>query len=191
MIEFVIDDVGELYVTLLQPLKDKDDFAKGISELTGYDEDRVGTLIGQRAERKSFSSGIINLPSPLRSISPSFSSDGNSYSGSFYFSTDDESNLAEGKSMLERAIAKAGNGDTINVGNALLFMADKVPLFKLGESIGGGIYLVFGKGGTAKRNLSSFEEFETDMGNLITVLNNVTNSFYAGGTPDIQFKLYV
>ncbi|MHA1344667.1 MAG: hypothetical protein ACTSQG_11815, partial [Promethearchaeota archaeon] len=79
----------------------------------------------------------------------------------------------------------------ISLGNSILFIGDKVPLFALSCTPYTFLRLTFGMNGTAKRELDNFEQFETDMKRFSEVLTQVVNACYDQKTPDIKYKIYI
>jgi len=180
----------ELYAQLIKPRQKIEEYKSLIESI---DAD-LAIKIGQRTpDYEYFDGGKIHLPSPFDFLAMHLSSNGISYNGCFSLFVDQtlDRKFNELSSDLFERAKNINEYKIIPVGNSLLIeLQRKIPLFKFSKDYPH-FTLDFGRGGTAKRSLENYEQFETDVNYATQILTGVVNACYDEETPDIEYQLYL
>jgi len=202
MIRFIPEDIEGMYALLLSPRAEKsreDELIKAaLKSLDDYKDDvNIEKITGNRTFReKTFSTGRILLPLPLKNILGYLMSNGMEYRGDFSITSvffgghDDNSHKKINELFKSMSNGLNGSLDKIVLENGILFMKDKNPYFIV-EPRALDYELRFGSSGTARRKLSSFKDFKNDILALSNIITQVVNAFYEGTSPDINYKMYL
>jgi hypothetical protein len=144
---------------------------------------------------------------PFENISSILFSDGESYSGRFFYKLPFEyhfslnrGGLEEKQTEIKRLIKRSRRNllrnkrKKIDLANGLIFLGGPngdEPYFLLDyEDFHDSTALYFGEKGTKARKLTSLEQFETDISDFCDIATEVANSFYTK-TPDLKLYLSI
>ena len=182
MIKIVPGDVKEMYDRILSP--------RTLQELKsrGLDNDEIDksvlTKILTQEIQKSFSSGAMPLPIPLKSVKFEFSSNGQSYWGDISF----EKGIFGRDINMDKIRSRLNSCGFIDLGSNLVLTYEQKVQFGLMDKYTL-MDMYFGSNGTVKRGIGSFDVFEAEIIGLCDVATRVTNAFYDGQTPDLEYTL--
>ena len=177
MYTIAIENMAEIYdsfINVRENSKLTDAMFDYFLKATGKSE---SLKTGNRPVSKTFFIDDIPLPNPFSSMMTKFESNGLEYTGKISFGSQKGNETKISENFYRNMAQKIQNNENILLcGDSFVFKADKLPLFLIAKNPFG-IKIVLGESGTARRTLTNYEQFSTDMKNLESIANLVLDSF--------------